>query len=239
MSGTRDRSIAGVTLDVGGVLTLPPILEVLARHGIRLTAEELLVAHHKGVATEDRLLAADPRAADGPGDARLARNQDVATACGATGATRAAVIDALAEVEARGAPWSVLVPGAVDVVDALSEVGLAVAIVSNSDGSVADQLAALDVCHTAPGAARRVAAVVDSGVVGVRKPDPAIFEHALAALGTHAAATAHVGDTVSFDVLAAERAGIVPVHFDASRTCDGAHAHVATLRELPGLLVGL
>ena len=55
---------------------------------------------------------------------------------------------------------------------------------------------------------------------------------ALDALGTPAGATAHVGDTVAFDVLGASRAGLVPVHYDATATCRGDHLHVASLAEL-------
>ena len=235
-SAHPERPVLGITLDVGGVLTLPPILEVLSRHGIRLSPQELLVAHHRGVAMEDALLAGSPGSPDAHGTARSTMFTSVATACGARGRARVAVADALAEIGRSGSPWTVVVPGALRVVGALNDAGFAVAIVSNSDGTVESQLAHLGICQVGDGPAGRATVVVDSGVVGVRKPDPAIFDHALAALGTPAAATAHLGDTVAFDVLAARRAGMVPVHFDASRTCEGDHAHVVSLDELPGVL---
>lgn len=237
MSATPERRVTAVTLDVGGVLTLPPILETLARHGVRLTAEELLVAHHRGVSVEDQQLAATPDAPDAVSSARRAMWEEVADASGAHGSARDAVIEALADVAATGAPWRVVVPGATSVVDELSAAGIAVAIVSNSDGTVEQQLADLGICRV--GAPGGVAAVVDSAVVGVRKPDPAIFRVALDALGTEREATAHVGDTVAFDVRAAEAAGLVPVHFDASRRCSGDHVHVVSLGELPEVLLAL
>jgi putative hydrolase of the HAD superfamily len=235
-SARPERAVVGVTLDVGGVLTLPPILDVLAHHGIRVSPQELLVAHHRGVAVEDSLLAGAPGSPDALGAARSAMFTTVADACGARGSAQAAVADALAQIGLSGSPWTVVVPGALEVVTALTDAGFGVAIVSNSDGTVESQLASLGICQVDDGPAGRVAGVVDSGVVGVRKPDPAIFEHALAALDTRAPATAHVGDTVAFDVLAASRAGMVPVHFDSSRTCEGDHPHVVSLDELPDVL---
>jgi putative hydrolase of the HAD superfamily len=229
-------AVHAVTLDVGGVLTLPPILDVLARHGVVVTASELLVAHHRGVAIEDALLAAAPGAPDAVGSARRALFDTVAEMLVEGSAGRAAVVEALADIGVSGAPWSVVVPGALEVVDRLKGAGLRVAIVSNSDGTVATQLDALGICHEGGAAAGRVAAVVDSGAVGVRKPDPKIFDFALDALGTPAGVTAHVGDTVAFDVQAALAAGLVPVHFDATGTCRGEHRHIARLEDLPTLL---
>jgi putative hydrolase of the HAD superfamily len=60
-----------------------------------------------------------------------------------------------------------------------------------------------------------VACVVDSHVVGVAKPDPRIFEPALAALGLPASPrVAYVGDTVFYDVRAAAAAGLTPLLHD-------------------------
>jgi putative hydrolase of the HAD superfamily len=239
VSGTPDRRLTAVTLDVGGVLTLPPLLDTLARHGVRLTPAELLVAHHRGVVVEDEHLARTPDAPDAVSAARRAMWGEVADASGAHGSAHEAAIARLGEIAADGIPWSVVVPGATTVVDDLTSAGLAVAIVSNSDGTVERQMAALGVCQVGDGPLGTVAAVVDSAIAGVRKPDPAIFEPALAALGTSRSTTAHVGDTVAFDVRAAEAAGLVPVHFDASRRCSGDHAHLSSLADLAELLLAL
>lgn len=50
--------------------------------------------------------------------------------------------------------------------------------------------------------------IIDSGNVGVSKPDPQIFRLALAELDTDAAEALYVGDTFEKDVLAAHRAGL-------------------------------
>ena len=80
-----------------------------------------------------------------------------------------------------------------------------------------------------------VGVVVDSAVVGVAKPDPAIFGIALDALGVPASGTVlHVGDSLRYDVAGALAAGLEPVHLDPHGFCpapDG-HRHVRTLAEL-------
>ena len=50
-----------------------------------------------------------------------------------------------------------------------------------------------------------------SGEVGVWKPDPRIFEHALERMKTAANRTVYVGDNYYADVVGAQRAGVMPV----------------------------
>jgi phosphoglycolate phosphatase-like HAD superfamily hydrolase len=56
--------------------------------------------------------------------------------------------------------------------------------------------------------------VVDSHLVGHEKPDPAIFEHALAISGAERERTLHVGDMYTADVLGARAAGLSAVLLD-------------------------
>ena len=53
-----------------------------------------------------------------------------------------------------------------------------------------------------------LSAVVDSTLVGLSKPDPAIYSLAVRELGTTAARTMHVGDSYERDVCAARDAGL-------------------------------
>ena len=82
------------------------------------------------------------------------------------------------------------------------------------------------------GAGVPVGVIVDSAVVGVAKPDPAIFRIALDALGVPASgAVLYVGDSLRYDVAGALAAGLQPVHFDPYGYCpapDG-HRHVSSL----------
>jgi putative hydrolase of the HAD superfamily len=103
--------------------------------------------------------------------------------------------------------WSVGIPEAPAILARLRTRGLGLAVVSNSNGTVADLLQVL-------GLAAQVDAVVDSGVVGVEKPDPRIFHHAAAALGVRPEDAVHVGDLYSVDVLGARAAGCGAILMD-------------------------
>jgi putative hydrolase of the HAD superfamily len=72
-------------------------------------------------------------------------------------------------------------------------------------------------------------------VVGVAKPDPAIFRIALDALGVPASDTVlYVGDSLRYDVAGAIAAGLQPVHFDPYGYCPApeGHRHVTSLAAL-------
>lgn len=89
-----------------------------------------------------------------------------------------------------------------------------------------------------------VDAVVVSTDVGHLKPHPAIFEAALAALGTPSDSTVMVGDDVKRDVLGARRLGMravwVPYPRGApARQVADADATVGSLAELPSVIAKL
>ena len=103
--------------------------------------------------------------------------------------------------------WSVCLPEAPGALDALRALGLRLAVVSNSNGTVARILEALDLTH-------RVDVVVDSAIVGFEKPDPRIFRHAADLLGVRPDEAVHVGDLYSVDVLGARAAGVPAILLD-------------------------
>jgi putative hydrolase of the HAD superfamily len=80
-------------------------------------------------------------------------------------------------------------------------------VVSNFEPWLADILALQGIDHL-------FATVAISGVLGVAKPDPGIFQAALAEAGADPAATVHVGDQPANDVVAARAVGITPVLID-------------------------
>lgn len=100
--------------------------------------------------------------------------------------------------------WCRTMPGTAEALDRLRAAGLRLAVVSNSDGRVEEALAAA-------GIRDRFELVLDSAVVGVEKPDPAIFRAALGALGVAPEETLYVGDLYDVDVVGARRAGIEAV----------------------------
>jgi putative hydrolase of the HAD superfamily len=116
---------------------------------------------------------------------------------------------------------------------ALSDADLRLGIVSNSDGRVEEELIRGKICQVGAGHGVPVLTVIDSTVVGVAKPDPAIFRFALPALGLDPSDVVYVGDSVKYDVRSAEAAGMTAVHFDPFGVCDGQdHSHVASVGEV-------
>ncbi|GAB6898208.1 HAD family hydrolase [Kineosporia succinea] len=111
--------------------------------------------------------------------------------------------------------WQHPMPEAARTLLALEERNVPIGIVSNAEGQVEGDLARLGICGVDTPGTARVVCVVDSHVVGVRKPDPAIFRHALDALGLDASSRiAYVGDTVFYDVRSATAAGLTPLLHD-------------------------
>jgi putative hydrolase of the HAD superfamily len=126
--------------------------------------------------------------------------------------------------------WSEPGPHALQTIEALSRAGIAVVVVTNSNGHAAENLADAGICQTTPGRGAHVAGVIDSTLVGAAKPDPAIFHAALAHVGVAPTAAVHVGDMVSSDVIGAHSAGIVPIHLDPERRCRASdHRHIRGL----------
>jgi HAD superfamily hydrolase (TIGR01509 family) len=128
---------------------------------------------------------------------------------GALGGAAATARDALAPTLAaeirRTIPtprlWSNVLPGLPGALAALRAGGVRLVVVSNSDGTAEQGLAAV-------GLRDYVDHVVDSSRVGVEKPAPGIFLHALALADAAPERTLHVGDLYAVDVLGARGAGL-------------------------------
>jgi HAD superfamily hydrolase (TIGR01549 family) len=112
-----------------------------------------------------------------------------------------------------------LIPDALPALDDLAAAGLRLAVVSNWDAGLGEVLAEL-------GVAERFEAVAVSAVVGVGKPHPAIFAHALSALRIAPARAVHCGDHPEYDCAGARGAGVRGVLLDRS----GAHPDAACPR---------
>ncbi len=97
--------------------------------------------------------------------------------------------------------WRTVMPRVPEALAYMRDRGLALVVVSNSDGTAERSL------ETA-GLRRYLSAVVDSAIVGYEKPDPRIFEHALRQSGAMPERTLHVGDLYHADVSGARSAGI-------------------------------
>lgn len=106
--------------------------------------------------------------------------------------------------------------------------GLRAAVISNSNGSVAGILDAL-------GLGRHLDFVIDSSLVGVEKPDPRIFQIALARAGVDPGQAVYVGDLYAVDVLGARSAGMEAILLDpgacwGTRDCPAVMGPLAAVR---------
>lgn len=122
----------------------------------------------------------------------------------------APLVDWLWDEQPRANLWRAEIPGMVALARELAACGVRVAVLSNSEGRLAELLVEI-------GIADAFAAVVDSGRVGVAKPDRRIFDHALAALGATRPGI-HVGDSWSADVAGALGAGWRAIWFGRRAT---------------------
>lgn len=111
--------------------------------------------------------------------------------------------------------WRAPVAGSAKVLEELNTRGTPIGVVSNASGQIAEILARSGICQVGAGPSANVRCIIDSHVVGVAKPDPAIFEHALVHFpGIERSRIAYVGDSVVMDVEGARAAGLSPVLVD-------------------------
>ncbi|CAA9473283.1 MAG: hypothetical protein AVDCRST_MAG69-246 [uncultured Solirubrobacteraceae bacterium] len=121
-------------------------------------------------------------------------------------------------------------PDALATLRSLRERALRIIVLSNWDFSLHEMLANTGIDVLVDGA-------VSSAEHGTAKPDPAIFEYALALAGVPATRAWHVGDSPEADVVGAQAAGVTPIYVarDDSPAPPGVVA-IDELDELLGLL---
>jgi putative hydrolase of the HAD superfamily len=203
-----DRPYDVVFLDAGGVLVCPHaerIIDRFAAAGYPVDPELLLEAHYRGVHAIDVAQAAP----EVFGDYHRAYVDHLGLTAHADTAT---VV--LQDLWATSGLWTQALPWAAEGLAAIAATGVPVVVVSNADGTVADVLATVGLLQAGPGPLAEVLAVIDSGAVGVAKPDPRIFELALEVAGTTSERALHVGDAYHYDVRGARAAGVHPVLVD-------------------------
>jgi putative hydrolase of the HAD superfamily len=198
-----------VFFDVGGTLVhidhariAAAVQRVLGR---ALVPESFVLAEYAGRAAMEAFIAANPASRDGQRWDCHFRGMLGALGLGDEEFDRC--VPAIVASHRERHLWCVVPPGTAEALESLAQSGWYVACVSNADGKVAQLLEGL-------GLLQRVKFVVDSGVVGVEKPDPRIFAMAVERAGIPAGQTYYVGDVHAIDVRGAEAAGLVPVLLD-------------------------
>src|ERR1022692_1273767 len=221
MASLCDAPVA-VLLDAGGVFVLPDpdrILGAFARAECSVDRGVLADAHYRAAARFGTHLDVEMSWAE----AWLDYLQTYVAECGGPQDRRDEAHRHLDSEFADAALWVEPVPGSREGLQALADTGVRLGIVSNADGMMGPRLAQLELCQVGPGIGVDIECVVDSGNVGVMKPDPRIFQAAIDLLGLDPDQVWYVGDMPAIDVVGARRAGIRPflmdplgLHLDAS-----------------------
>ena len=115
-----------------------------------------------------------------------------------------------------------------NVIAQLKHSGLRIAVISNTeDGRLKDSL-------TLANLASHFEVLIDSHLVGFRKPDPAIFHLALERIGVKAGEALYVGDSYGYDVRGAQQAGLQSILLDRSDNSE--ETHCPRIRKLSELI---
>ena len=197
-----------VLFDAGGVLVLPDpdvIGPLLAPYGASTDVTVHRRAHYAGMkAKSDR---AEPEDSWGAYDDAYVTTVEVdpvdrEEAAFVLGRTRTAWL------------WRWTIPETRAALDELAASKVPMGVVSNASGQI-EAMLRREICQVGPGAHVEMRCIVDSHVVGVAKPDPAIFDHALEHFPEFdRARIAYVGDSVTMDIGAATAAGLHPMLLD-------------------------
>ena len=195
-------------LDAGGVLIFPNwerVSDALRAHGVEVDPARLQDAEPHAKRQIDQ----------GP---TIAQTTDLQRSwpyfnlvLAVAGVTQDARTDAaLAELHAYHAAHNLWEVVPADVMPALARfraLRLRLVVISNANGTV-------QVCFDRVGLTPCLDAAFDSQVEGVEKPDPRLFEIALARVGADRQRTMHVGDLYHVDVVGARNASIRPALLD-------------------------
>ena len=196
-------------LDVGGIFHLPDhkvIAGACERGGAAIDRDRIDLAHY----TATTAFRTD-YTGEMPWEQFWDRYIDVYTTTLGVGEgddTRADVVEHLHNEFTTAAIWRHLIPGSVDGLRAVAATGTRLGVISNADGTVGQRLREQEVLQVGPGIGVEVECVIDSGEVGVSKPDPRIFRIALDAIGLEAGQCWYVGDMPGIDVVGARAAGL-------------------------------
>jgi FMN phosphatase YigB (HAD superfamily) len=201
-----------ILFDAGGVLLLPDPLvlgPLLAFYGGDSSVDTHVRAHYAGMAAYVSTVGV--------------HHDDVDHAADVLGRSRNAYT------------WRWAIPDSLTALELLAAAEVPMGVVSNASGQIEDTLIRSRVCQVGPGEFVAMRVIVDSHVVGVAKPDPRIFDHALPAFAEfERSRIAYVGDSVTMDVAGARAAGLTPVLVDPYD--DHPEADFARIRSLLELL---
>jgi putative hydrolase of the HAD superfamily len=216
-------SLRAIFFDAGNTLlrmNYADIAAALRRYGVRASADAVQRAEWLARVRLDAEVLAHASSTESR-DTHLRYLRYILEGLGVTDEATIAAVDAWRR--AYNLPvglWNTADPDAAGALDAVRAAGVRSAVISNSNGTIRALMERL-------GLIDKLDFVIDSGEEGIEKPDPRIFQRALARAGVNAQDAAYIGDLYSIDVRGARRAGIRPVLLDPGRCwgprdCDAA-----------------
>ncbi len=231
MTHQLPERVSTVLFDVGNTLHHLDhafIADTITRHGHRVSGGDVARAEYSAKAAVDAQFRARQAGIDGS-----RRFSYFETLLGSLQVPSSAFEPIFAELhaeDARANLWRVMHPDTPGVLAELRRRGFTLGVVSNADGRVPAAMAA-------SGIAEHFAAIIDSHLVGVEKPQAQIFQLALDGCGAQPSETVYVGDIYEIDVRGARNAGIAAVLLDPLG-CYGEVdcPRIAALQELLDLL---
>lgn len=212
-----------IIFDAGGILVLPDptvLAPLLAPYGGSTSVEDHIRAHYRGMAVKSWA-----------GSGETFWDEYNVAYCESIGIPVDDVHYAahVLEITRNAFTWRWPIPEAIGALRLLEAAGVPMGVVSNASGQIEDVLDRSGVCQLGAGPLTAMRVIVDSHLVGVAKPDPAIFDFALPAFaGIDRSRIAFIGDSVTMDVGGATAAGLYPVLLDPYDD----HADTADLRRI-------
>ena len=227
-----------ILFDAGGILVVPDpvtIGTVVRKFGGTGLVEQLIRAHYAGMAALDDVA----RSRESPsidGFSWEPYREAYVAVSGIPAAQQEAAVVALRNYFSPFL-WRFPLLESVSALWRLHLKGVPVGIISNASGQIEQTLASQCVAQVGEGAGVPVLIVTDSHVVGVAKPDPKIFDNAialLATMGVNRDRVAYVGDSYVNDVCGARNAGLTPILLDPYD--DQAHQDCERIKSLHELI---
>jgi putative hydrolase of the HAD superfamily len=198
-----------VLFDAGGVLVLPDptvIAPLLAPYGGDLSIDRHCRAHYAAMAVKSTA---------GAGEAFWSEYDRAYVASVGVDQHHREHAAQLLNITRSAQLWRWPIPDSMSALAVLAKRDVPMGVVSNASGQIEQELLRSEICQVGAGIAIAMRCVIDSHVVGVAKPDPQIFEHALAYFSEfQRERIGYVGDSVTMDIGGATAAGLYPLLLD-------------------------